>query len=128
MFKHRNVLLVVLAIIAGGALLTLNTHEATAQSKDLDLRIVYAGHPGSAREKDFVQFLAKYFTEVKTADLATFRDKQAEGFDVVILDYDGDGFKSPRPNLSKSYSRATVTVGVVGAFICGSRGLKSGYL
>jgi hypothetical protein len=51
-----------------------------------------------------------------------------QGHDVVILDYDGDGFKAPRVNLPRSYARSTVTVGVVGAIISGDMGLKTGYL
>jgi hypothetical protein len=91
------------------------------------MRILYAGHPGSAREKDFVEFLGKHFTQVQTGDLATFGDKSADGFAVAILDYDGDGFKAPHPNLSQNYARATVTVGVAGAFIGNQLRLKTGY-
>ena len=62
-------------------------------------------------------------------DLATFNGSQAEGFDVVILDYDGDGFKAPRPRLSQDYDQATITCGVVGALLCMSNlRLKTGYL
>ena len=94
------------------------------------MRILYAGHPGSDREKDFVEFLGKYFTQVETGDLATFSDKSADGFDAAILDYDSDGrdaFKFPRPKLSLNYARATVTVGVAGAMICSQLRLKTGY-
>lgn len=92
------------------------------------LRILYAGHPGSARERDFVGFLAKHFGTVKTGDLKTFKAGDAQGFDVTILDYDGDGFKAPRPALPQGFSRPVITVGVVGGFICGSLNLKTGYL
>jgi len=94
----------------------------------IDLRILYAGHPDSAREKDFVQFLKEHFVGVATGDLAGFKEKHAKGFDVIILDYDGDGSKAPRPRLSSEYTRPTVTVGVAGALICGSVSLKTGYL
>jgi hypothetical protein len=95
----------------------------------IDLRIFYAGHPGSEREGDFVAFLEKRFARVVTGDLATFVPDQARDSDVVVLDYDGDGFEAPRPKLRGSdYRRATVTVGVVGAFICGQLGLKGQYL
>lgn len=99
-----------------------------AASEKIALRIFYAGHPGSEREKDFVEFLGKYFTQVTPGDLASFTDKSAQGSDVAILDYDGDGFKAPRPNLTRNYSRATVTVGVVGAFIGDQLSLKTGYV
>ncbi len=102
--------------------------ERPAGSGKIDLRILYAGHPGSAREKDFVQFLREHFGEVETGDLKGFQKGQTAGFDVAILDYDGDGFKAPQPYLTEDYARPTVTVGVVGAFICGRSGLKTGYL
>lgn len=93
-----------------------------------DLRILYAGHPGSARAKDFIQFLGKHFGAVETADLAVFTESQCDGFDVAILDYDGDGFEAPRPRISPNFPRPLVTVGVAGALICSSSRLKTGYL
>jgi len=93
-----------------------------------ELRVLYAGHSGTPREKDFLGFLEEHFVKVGKRDLAKFTEEQAEAFDVVILDYDGDGFNSPRPKLSRDYSRATVTLGVTGALLCGWLGLKTGYL
>lgn len=92
------------------------------------LSIYYAGHPAGKREKDFVQFLEKHFNSVKTGDLAKFDGSQSDGFDVTILDYDGDGFESPRPRIPSSFTRPVVTMGVTGAFICGQRNLKTDYL
>ena len=94
----------------------------------INLRILYAGHPGSEREKEFIQFLTNHFSKAETGDLATFQEIQAENFDVIILDYDGEGFKAPRPQLSSEYVRPTVTVGVAGALICSNLSLKTGYL
>ncbi|MBN2132456.1 MAG: hypothetical protein JW741_23340 [Sedimentisphaerales bacterium] len=93
-----------------------------------DLRILYAGHPGSEREGDFVRFLRQHFGTVETADLATFVESQSDGFDVTILDYDGDGFKAPHINISRQFSRPLVTVGVAGGLMCSQWGLKTGYL
>jgi len=112
----------------GCVLSTGSALKGPDKATKIGLRILYVGHPGSAREKDFVGFLSTHFIEVKTADLAEFDGQQTAGFEVMILDYDGDGFKAPRPRLSREYSRPTVTVGVIGAFICGGLGLKSGYL
>jgi hypothetical protein len=92
------------------------------------LGILYVGHPGSAREKDFLPFLGKHFGTVKTADLAAFTESQCDGFDVTVLDYDGDGFEAPRPRISEGFARPIVTVGVAGALICGTSRLKTGYL
>jgi len=91
------------------------------------MSIFYAGHPGSNREKDFVTFLEGHFTKVATGDLADFDGSQSAGFDVTILDYDGDGFESPRPRIS-SLTSPVVTMGVTGAFICDQQSLKTGYL
>ena len=97
----------------------------TGQNK---MRILFAGHPGSDQEKEFAQLLRKHFAHVSTTDLKAFREDQADGYDVTILAYDGDGFKAPRPSLSRSFSRPLLTVGVPGAFLCGNLGLKMNYL
>jgi hypothetical protein len=107
------------------------------------------GHPGSEREKDFVQFLGRHFETVKTADLGafvgkSFADKDMEGFDVALLDYDGDGFKAPRARVAPRFpgdvsrvpralegswlTRPLITVGVTGGLIASQGGLKTGYL
>jgi hypothetical protein len=121
----RHIVLALLApmLCIMGAVLAQNP-----SSEKINLKLLYAGQPGSPREKDFVQFLSQRFTDVRTTDLAKFTDDQANGRDVVLFDYEGDGFKAPRPNLSKNYARATVAIGVVGAFICDKQGLKTGYL
>jgi len=94
----------------------------------IDLKILYAGHPDSVREKDFVGFLRYHFTSVETCDLAGFQESRSNGVDVTIMDYDGDGFKAPRPQVSERFARPLLTVGVVGAFIGGRLNLKTGYL
>lgn len=95
----------------------------------VNLRVFYAGHPGSAREKDFAAFLGRHFTSVATGDLATFEPGQAKDADVVLFDYDGDGFKAPRPRVTLAiYHRATMTVGVAGGLFCEMMRLKIGYL
>jgi hypothetical protein len=105
------------------------TTEPNAQADaGNDLRILYAGHPGSEREGDFVRFLREHFGTVETADLAAFVESQSENFDVTILDYDGDGFKAPRVSISRQFSRPLVTVGVAGGLMCSRRRLKTGYL
>lgn len=119
-------LLCVLLVVP--ACVSVQPMQRRAPTDSSDLRILYAGHPGSEREADFVEFLKPHFKEVGTGDLAAFTQSDAASFDVVILDYDGDGFEAPQPRLMPDYTRATVTVGVVGAFICGRRGLKTGYL
>ena len=104
------------------------TQTPTATAGTIGMSIYYAGHPGSEREKDFVDFLNKHFTKIETGDLAAFDGSQSEGFDVTILDYDGDGFKSPRPRIAHTFTKPVMTMGVTGAFICGQRSLKTDYL
>ena len=125
MKRAANIIVTVAAVVCLGGSAHSAGQSAPAKAP---LRIFYAGHPGSDRERDFVAFLSQHFAEVKTGDLAKFQGEAAKDSDVVVLDYDGDGFKSPRPSLSRDYARPTVTVGVVGAFICGNQGLKAGYL
>ena len=98
------------------------------EANKFNLRILYTGNPGSRREKEFIKFLTGHFTKVEAGDLAGFKESDAKGFDVIILDYDGKGFDAPRPQLSPEYARPTVTVGVAGALICGNMSLKTGYL
>lgn len=97
-------------------------------AEKINLRLLYAGVPNSDRAADFVDFLAKHFEQVETADYNTFKEEQSSGFDVVILDYDGVNTRAPRPKISREYSCATITMGVPGAFICSSLSLKTGYL
>ena len=90
-----------------------------------DLKIFYAGHRGSDREKEFVAFLKKHFAHVETGDLGKFDGSQADAVDVTILDYDGT---APEPSIPEDYTAATITMGVAGAKICSSLGLATGYM
>ena len=123
----------IILILAAECLMPPNIFpENIDPSKKIGLRILYAGHQGSSREKDFIDLLSKYFTEVRTVELTKFTGKNTPGFDVAILDYDSD-FPGKIDdtfftNLSKDYSRPTLTIGVTGANICGRLKLKTGYL
>ncbi len=125
--KKREVLIPVLTAILFCFWMAYGEKDVSEAGKKIGLRVLYAGHPGSAREKDFIEFLEEHFVKVGKGDLAKFEEEQAKDFDVVILDYDGGGFKSPRPRIDRGYTRSTVTVGVTGAFICGNLGLKTDY-
>ena len=117
-----------LALVAFGLLVAGPRCLAQAPSGEkISLRILYVGKPGSAREADFLAFLRQHFRQVKTGSLAGFNANAAGDTDVVLLDYDGDGFKAPRPNLPTSYAQPTVTIGVAGALLSRERGLKTGY-
>ncbi|MBZ5496057.1 MAG: hypothetical protein LAP85_06610 [Acidobacteriia bacterium] len=117
-----------LLLLVGAAVLASSASLPTEPAGKIDLQILYVGHPDSAREKDFVEFLDQHFSHIKTGDLAQFTPSSAEGSDVVLLDYDGDGFKSPHPELPSSYTKPTLTIGVTGGMISMQRGLKTGYM
>jgi len=95
---------------------------------DRSLKILYAGRPGSEREKDFVAFLKKYFDVVQTGNLETFKEADTQGFDVTLLDWDVPVFKGPCPVFSESFSRPVLTLGVHGSKICSDGRLKMTYL
>ncbi len=95
----------------------------------LALSILYAGNPGSDREKDYVTFLRASFQQVATTDYRTFKEEQAAGHDVVIFDWtsifprDRDGkIEEPikrlnwpkAPAITEAYSRPTLLVGAPG--------------
>jgi len=138
-----------LVVLLAGTWGWAQPQSAPAADEVSKLRLLYVGHPGSEREKDFVQFLGQHFATVKTADLSAFAgkpfaNKDMEGFDVAILDYDGDGFKAPRARIVPQFpedvsrglrtlegswlTRPLITVGVTGGLIASLGGLKTGYL
>jgi hypothetical protein len=114
-------------VALAGSCAALVAAEEIAVRK-MEQKLLYAGHPGTQREREFLDFLAQHFAQVQATDLASFTPEAAAASDVVLMDYDGDGFKSPRPKLGDSYTRATVTIGVTGAFICDQLRLKTGYM
>jgi hypothetical protein len=128
--KHFLTLSIIVALLvvpcSGG-------QEAAAESK-ISLRVLYAGMPGTARQKDFVSFLGEHFAEVKSVDIGSFTPEQADESDVVILDKDGIqwGNRGGKPlyeivRLPKSYSRATLALGIPGAFLYDRMRMKPGY-
>src|SRR6516165_12196303 len=76
--------------------------SASRADEPFPLRVLYAGNPGSDRDKDFKTFLEKHFAKVGTTDYRKFKDGDAKGYDAVILDWtsiyprDRDG-KIPEP-------------------------------
>jgi len=111
----------------GLLILLVSTAVAEAQV-NRGLKVLYAGRPGSDREKDFVAFLKEHFDTVRTGNLQTFKETDTQGFDVTLLDWDANEFKGPRPRLSESFSRPMITLGVPGGLIASQWRLKTGYL
>ena len=102
--------------------------QKTDTSEKIDLSILYAGALKTDRAKDFVGFLKEHFRQVETTDYNTFTGNNDTDFDVAIIDYDGADTDAPRLRINRQYARATVTMGVPGAFICSNLSLKTGYL
>ncbi|MHC4404178.1 MAG: hypothetical protein ACYTG0_31375 [Planctomycetota bacterium] len=90
--------------------------QPSASSGKIPLRVLYVGLPDAERQKDFVVFLGKHFKQVNTADYNAFTEEQTKDCDVAIFDKDGLEWKPLDINVSSGYSRATVSLGVPGAF------------
>ena len=124
--------LTVSGILALLAVPCTGRQEPSPESK-VSLRILYVGMPGTARQKDFVSFLSRHFVEVTSVDVSSFKEEQAHDSDVVILDKDGIQWGSRGGNplrdvkLTENYSRATLALGIPGAFLYSTMGLKPGY-
>jgi len=115
-----------------------------AQAGELiPLKLLYAGNPGSDREHDFTAFLGKSFAKVGTTDYRTFKEDDANGYDVVILDWssiyprdnqgkiekDFRGLNSPRPpKLSSTFDRPTILIGAAGGYATMQSQLKINWL
>ncbi len=107
--------------------------DSAPTPEKIGLRVLYVGYPGTSREKDFVSFLEKHFAKVGRGGLDKFQEKDADGFDVVIMDYSGLTIKgnaiiTPRVPFDRTYTRPVMTIGAAGALVCDSLGLKTGYL
>ena len=102
--------------------------QKTDTSGKITLRILYTGLQNTDRAKDFVNFLKKHFQQVETTDYNTFTGSHAADFDVAIINQDSADTRSPRLRINRQYARATVTVGVPGAFLYSNLSLKTGYL
>jgi hypothetical protein len=115
-------------VLLAGTWSDAQSQSAPAAIEVSKLHILYAGRPGSDREKDFVAFLKKYFEVVQTGNLQTFKEADTQGFDVTLLDWDANTFNGPRPRVSDGFARPVMTLGVAGGMICRQWRLKTGYL
>jgi len=104
------------------------TIENVDVSETSNLQILYVGLPDTERQKDFVAFLGKYFKEVDTVDYYAFTEEQTKDCDVAIFDKDGIEWASLKIDVSDKYSRATVSIGVPGAFWVRQVSRRMGYM
>ena len=105
-----------------------------APTEKITMKILYVGVPETARQRDFVSFLSERFTEVRSTDVTKFEEQQAKGYDVVLLDKDGEewgskdiDFPLSKIHFSEGYSCATISLGIPGAFFASKMDLKPGY-
>jgi hypothetical protein len=108
--------------------ITAPQEQPAVSSGKIPLRVLYVGLPETERQRDFVTFLGRHFTQVETADYNSFKEEQTKDCDVAIFDKDGLEWKSLDINVSGQYSRATVSLGVPGAFWVRSVSRKMGYM
>jgi hypothetical protein len=124
------------------AALAVSGPSASAAEK-IDLKILYAGNPGSPRAKDFISFLGRHFARVGETNYEKFKPAAARGFDVVIFDWTSiyprgkDGKITPKftnlhsptsPNLSGDFDRPAVLIGAAGGSLAGRLRLKIDWL
>jgi len=98
----------------------VSVSEQTGTAEKIDLRILYVGQPDTERTKDFIEFLSKNFEKVGNIDKKTFNEHKTDEFDVIVID--------EIINISREYSRPTVTIGIAGTKIGDYLDLKTGYL
>jgi hypothetical protein len=124
-----------------GLLLCLGVFIVQLRAEDrIQLRVIYCGNPGSAREVDFQSFLQQHFTSVEVVDGSAFKDEQADKADVVIFDWtdhhkNGGGIDFEKyhrmrelPVPSAQYMRPTILIGARGGTIADKLKLKINWL
>lgn len=111
-----------------------DTAEATAEFKQLAVRVLYAGDRDHQRTEQWKEFLGSYFTKVEAIQLDQLSKQAAEEFDVVIVDsptpYRPDrkfNWLSP-PVLSEAYDRPTILMGSAGGGTVRQAKIKIGWL
>jgi hypothetical protein len=119
-------------------------HAAGGDPAKIDLRILYAGNPGSDRMADFKQLLEQHFSAVGTADYTAFKPADADEYDVVIFDWtsiyprdengkikmeDPPQMNQPTPPaLGKDFARPAILIGGAGGSIANTYGGSIGQL
>jgi hypothetical protein len=130
-------------LAAALAALAVSGRPAAAAEK-VNLKVLYAGNPGSPRAKDFVAFLGQHFAGVGETHYEKFQADEAKGFDVVVFDWtsiyprdpDGKidskregGIHTPKaPRLPADFDRPAVLIGAAGGSLAGPLRLKIDWL
>jgi hypothetical protein len=106
--------------------LPIKPQDAAGDAK-LPLAVLYAGFPGTEREKDFVALLKQHFDKVESTNLGSISMKSAAPFDVVIADWkersqhvDGKAtnyLPGSAFRLDEGFTKPIVMIGAVGGEI-----------
>ena len=109
-------------LFAATALLALLLQPAAFADEKQDLSVLYVGNVDTPRAQAFAEFLRQNFRKAETAARGGFDPKQAEGFDVVLLDWSqadrGDLTTNASPlGPRDSWTRPTVLLGSAGLLI-----------
>jgi len=108
----------------------------------IDLRVLYAGRPGSTREKEFLELFGAHFVKTAAIDVKKVTTTAAADWDVVVMDWsdiyprDDKGkiiqnstkLNTPQAQLPEGFSRATVMMGSVAGSVHRRQGLKLDWL
>jgi hypothetical protein len=98
-------------------LLLLACHCSAAELRDL--KVFYVGNTRSARAAEFKTFLRANFAQAAVAERTAFDPAQANGFDVVLLDWPQSEERGKMPTKSplgerSAWNKPTVLLGSAG--------------
>jgi hypothetical protein len=143
-FQRASLWLTIVCLALSSFAISRAPRAAGADPAKIELRVLYAGNPGSDRMADFKQLLEQHFTAVGTADYSAFNPADADNYDVVIFDWtsiyprDENGkikaeepmqMNQPTPPaLGKDFARPTILIGGAGGTIANTYGGSIGQL
>jgi hypothetical protein len=107
---------------------------ATASAGDLDkLKVLFLRDSGEARPKHFEGFLRENVAQIKVIPRTGFKQSDAEGFDVVLLDWpQSDTARDERKKGSSplgersTWAKPTVLLGSAGLNLAGAWKVRGG--
>ena len=101
-----------LAILLVSAKSQAQSPLAPGAAERSKLRILYAGHAGIG-PREGLRPVPRRSTSTRSrpSTLQAFKEADTQGFDVTLLDWDGNDFKGPRPQHFREFSRPLMTLG-----------------
>lgn len=101
-------------------LLGLAITSAAEQPQKVNLRVLYLGAPATPRGKAYTQLLNQRFRQAEATERKGFDPRQAEAFDVVLLDWSqNDRPDKPMSPLGplQAWTKPTVLLGSAGLLL-----------